>query len=486
MSMSLTALAVEILAALARRDISALELTRATLGRIDAINTDLNAVVTLDAEAAIAQAKASDDRRKRGQAGVLDGLPITIKDAYDVAGMISTAGLPAYSTRRPEQDSAAVARLRRAGAIIMGKTNVPVFSGDFQTSNPLYGMTRNAWDLARTPGGSSGGAVTAVSTGMSAFELGSDLGGSIRWPCHASGVFGLKTTWGLVSTWGHIPPLPDRRPARNVDLMCAGPITRSAADLDLVLSVIAGPREQSLMAPSLRAPRRLTPHGLRIALWAEDPFASADAQISAGVRHAADLLKNAGAIVDETARPAFRFAEAYEVYALINHAVVAASLPARVRAKLQAAARTVTRDDLSHRALQARGAALNPSQYHLLNMRRMVLQRQWADFFTRWDIVLCPPAPVLAIAHDALPDIHARQLIINGKAHPYLDFLIWASLASGAGLPAACAPVRHSIEGLPIGVQIIAAEGDDRTAIAVAGMIESLGGGYKPPPILQR
>lgn len=484
MSPDLTAPAVDLLAALERRDFSAIDLTQAALARIAALNPALNAVVALDSDAALRQAQASDARRGAGLAGPLDGLPITIKDAYDVVGLISTAGLPAYRNRLPAQDAAVVARLRRAGAVIMGKSNVPVFSGDFQTSNPIYGTTHHAWDQTRSPGGSSGGAVTAVATGISAFEIGSDLGGSIRWPCHASGVFGLKSTWGAVSTWGHIPPVPERRSPRNVDLMCAGPIARSAADLDLVLSVIAGPRELFLPGSPLRPPRRVGPRGLRVALWADDSFAPVDAKVRAAVLRAADLLRAAGAHVDAYARPGLRFSEAFEVYALINHAVVAASLPAHVRAKVQAKARLYTPGDLSHRALQARGAAMNPELYRMVLARRMVLRRHWATFFQQWDVLLCPPAPVLAILHDTTPDIHSRLLTVDGQERPYLDFLLWASLASGAGLPAVCAPVMQSRDGLPAGVQIIAAEGDDRTAIAAAGMIESLGGGYVPPELL--
>lgn len=479
----LTASATALRTALLARRFSATDLLEATFARIDAINPHLNAIVAQDREAARAMARVSDERFANGTARPLEGLPITIKDAFDVAGLPSSGGLPAYRERLPAEDAAAVARLRAAGAVIVGKTNVPVFSGDFQSYNPVHGVTNNPWDETRSPGGSSGGAAVAVATGMSAFELGSDLGSSIRWPAHACGVFGLKTSWGLVSTWGAIPPPPERRTARNVDLMVAGPITRAAEDLDLILPVIAGPRDAALPSPALPEPRARTAKGLRIALWAEDPFAPVDKEVSEAVREAARRLAEAGASVDETARPSVSFADAFEVYALLNHAVVAYGLPPKVRARIQAQASRFSPNDLSHQALQARGARMTPGLYQQLAHRRLAQKRQWARFFERYDVVLCPPAPVAAIPHDHGPDIHARRLMVNGEPRPYLDFLLWAAPATGADLPALCAPVMRSREGMPLGVQIIAPFGEDRTAIAVGAMLEELGSRFVPPPI---
>lgn len=479
----LTASATALRQALLARRFSATDLLEATFARIDALNPHLNAIVTEDRAAARIMAKASDARIAEGRARPLEGLPITIKDAFDVAGLPSSGGLPAYRERVPTEDAATVARLRAAGAVIIGKTNVPVFSGDFQSYNPAHGVTNNPWDEARSPGGSSGGAAVAVATGMSAFELGSDLGSSIRWPAHACGVFGLKTSWGLVSTWGAIPPPPERRTPRNADLMVAGPITRAAEDLDLILPVIAGPRDTALPAPSLAEPRRTSAKGLRVALWADDPFAPVDKEVSDAVREAARRLAEAGAIVDETARPSVRFADAFEVYALLNHAVVAYGLPPKVRARIQAQASRFSPNDLSHQALQARGARMTPGLYQQIDQRRRAQKRQWASFFSRYDVVLCPPAPVAAIPHDHGPDIHARRLIVNGEPRPYLDFLLWAALATGADLPALSAPVMHSRDGLPLGAQIIAPFGEDRTAIAVGAMLEGLGSRFTPPPV---
>lgn len=474
--------AVELAASLRAGRLSARELLEMTLARIAAVNPALNAVVHLAAESARAAALDAERRFAAGEARPLEGLPVTIKDAFDVTGMVSTAGSPAFKDRVPAVDAAAVARLRQAGAIILGKTNVPVFSGDFQSFNAHCGVTNNPWDVTRSPGGSSGGAAVAVATGMSAFELGTDLGGSIRWPAHATGVYGLKTSWGLVSTWGTVPPPPDRRLERNAELVVAGPMARSAADLDLLLPILAGPRDPATPSPALTPPRRSDPRGLRVALWLDEPMAPVDDAVSAAVREAARLLAADGAIVDERARPAIRFEELFEVYALLNHAIVAYALPPKLRDRLALQAKSFAPGDLSHRALQARAVRMSPGLYADVNARRQKLRRLWARFFEGVDVVLCPPAPVVAIPHDHAPDIHARTLDVNGAPRPYLDFLHWAAPATGADLPAAAAPVMLTPGGLPAGVQIIGPMGEDRTVIAVAAMLERLTGGFRAPP----
>jgi amidase len=473
--------ATELRRLLRDRELSSAELVEATLARIDAVNPAINAVVAMDASRARAAAADADRRLATGEARALEGLVITIKDSFDVAGLRSTAGAAPYRDRVPAADAAAVARLRAAGAVIIGKTNVPAFTADFQAYNAVYGTTNNPWNGSRSPGGSSGGAAAAVATGMSAFELGSDLGGSIRWPAHACGVFGLKTTWNLVSLWGHVPPTPERRMARNPDLMVAGPIARAAADLDLVLPVLAGPRGDVTAYAPLAPPRQTSPKGLRVAVWLDEPFAPVQTAVADAVRQAAQRLAGAGASVDEAARPRVRFEEAFEIFSLLNHAIVAYSLPPKVRDRLQRAASGFAPGDLSHRALQARGARMTPGLYQHVKGRKQRLEAAWARFFERFDVVLCPPAPVVAIPHDHGPDVHARVIDVDGRRYPYLDFLKWASLASSADLPATVAPVTRTAEGLPAGVQIIAAKGEDRTAIAVAGMLEALGCRYEMP-----
>ncbi|MFO1148734.1 MAG: amidase family protein [Alsobacter sp.] len=478
----LTCPAIDLLAALDRREVSSVDLLEATLARIDALNPALNAIVAQRRDLARAAALASDQRRAQGQAGPLEGLPMTIKDAFDVTDMPATTGAPPYRDRIPEEDAAAVRRLRAAGAVILGKSNVSAWCMDFQATNPVYGTSNNPWDLGRTPGGSSGGAAAAVATGMSALELGSDLGGSIRWPAHACGIFGLKPTFGLVSRRGHNPP-PPGIPAEG-DLSVAGPLARSAADLGLMLDVIMGPPSLEGVRPRLEPPRRERPDGLRVALWCDEPLAPVHPEVAAAVREAAARLAGAGALVDEAARPAASFAEIYETYALLNHAIVAADLPEKVRQRIAASAPDARPGDLDHRSLQARGARLDAAGLAALHARRERLKQAWEVFFETVDVVLAPPAPVPAIPHDHAPDLHARMLDLgaNGRA-PYLDFLKWSSLATVCHLPAAVVPVRRTAGGLPVGAQVIGPEGGDRSVLAVAAMLETLGCRHVPPPL---
>jgi amidase len=479
MSDLLLAPAIRLRQMLLSGDISSLELARRSLARIDEVNPRLNALVALDPQGALAAAAESDRRIARGEARALEGLPVTIKDAFNVAGLTACVGAPALRERRPEADAPAVARLRAAGAIILGKSNTPMFASDFQTFNPVYGVTNHPFDASFSPGGSSGGAAAAIASGMSALELASDLGGSIRWPAHACGIFGLKTTWRLVSTYGSVPPPPHKILVRDADCLVAGPLARSADDLALMLEVIAGPRVGPRRAP-LPLARRSAAKGLRVALWASDPFAPADASVRGAVEEAARRLEAMGAEVDAAARPGFSFAEAFELFALYNHGDVAYGLPEKLRNRLAANAASFAKGDLSHRALQARGARLAPGDYRALDLRRLELQRRWARFFERFDVVLCPPAPVGAIAHDHRPDVHQRVIEVDGSARPYLDFLQWSALASGPGLPASVAPVGLAADGLPRGVQIIAAMGEDLTAVAVAAMVAPAGA-LSPP-----
>jgi amidase len=381
--------ATRLLDRLRRRELSSRELVGAMLDRIGRLNPALNAIVTLDPEGALAAAAEADRRLGAGEGRPLEGLPMTVKDSFDTVGLPSTAGSPGYRDRRPDSDATAVARLRQAGAIILGKSCVPVFTGDFQSYNPIHGVANNPWDPSRSPGGSSGGAAAAVASGMSPVELGSDLGGSVRWPAHACGVFGLKPTWNRVSTFGHVPPPPERRFPKNADLVVAGPIARSAIDLDLLLPILSGPPPAT--------PRVGSAQGLRVALWLDDPFGPVQRDVVEAVRKAAALLAEAGAEIDERARPGLRFEEAFEVFALLNHAIVAYGLPPKVRDRMQRAASAFAPGDLSHRALQARGARMTPSLYQEVQSRRQALKRRWARFFETVDVLLCPPATVMAM-----------------------------------------------------------------------------------------
>jgi amidase len=437
-----------LLAALRDRQVSSRELLEAYLHRIAVRNPALNAVVTLDVDRARAAADAADVATARGHAtGALHGLPMTIKDSLETAGMRTTAGAPDLAAYVPASDADAVARLRREGAIIFGKTNLPVYAMDWQSTNPVFGTTNNPWDLDRTPGGSSGGAAAAVAAGLTGLELGSDIRGSLRQPAHNSGVFTLKPSFGIVPTRGHIPGPPGT--LSTPDMAVLGPIARSADDLDLALDVLAGPDPAAATAWRLRLPpaRGRSLGDYRIGVWLDDPTCPVDANVLAVLLHAVDQLRTAGARLDDQARP-LRLDEASDVFERLFAAAVSP------------------------------GAA----DWNHVNEHRHQLRARWATFFENYDALLTPVAPVAAIHHDHTPDVASRTITVNGAARPYTDLSTWTGLAGGSYLPAAVAPVGLTTNGLPIGIQVIAPYLEDRTAVDLARHLEHVLGGFQAPP----
>jgi amidase len=282
--------ATQLLGGLRAGEVSSRELLETCLMRVERLNPGLNAVVTLDAAGARSRADAADARRTgMGAVGALHGLPATIKDSFETAGLRTTSGAPVYSKHVPGTNADAVQRLEDAGSLVFGKTNVPIYAGDLQSYNVLFGATNNPWDTTRTCGGSSGGAAAAVDAGLAAFELGSDIGGSIRIPAHFCGVYGHKPSFGAIPLRGHIPPPPGSLSAP--DMAVAGPIARSAGDLELLLGVLAGADTQAragwqAVLPGPRA-RRLQDY--RVGLWLDDPALPVDDEVSTnpgdGKRH---------------------------------------------------------------------------------------------------------------------------------------------------------------------------------------------------------
>lgn len=449
LTLSPTATASTLVRALHSRRISSRELLERYLSRIETLNPSVNAVVTVDVDGARAAADAADQAAARGHGtGALHGLPITIKDSFETAGVRTTSGAPDLAGYLPTRDADAVARLKAAGAIVFGKTNLPTFAMDWQTYNPVFGTTNNPWDLTRTPGGSSGGAAAAVAAGLTGLELGSDIRGSLRQPAHNCGVFTIKPSFGITSTRGHIPGPPGTLSAP--DLAVVGPIGRCADDLDLALDVLAGPDPTMAKAWRLRLPR---PRGralddYRIGVWLDDPVAPVDSSVRTVLAEAVEALRRDGARVDESARPV----DLGESDAVFERLFAAAVSP---------------------------GAA----DWNHLNEHRQQLRARWAQFFKSFDVVLTPVSPVAAIPHDQDGDLADRTITVDGRLRPYTDQSIWTGLAGGVYLPAAVAPVGRTAAGLPVGMQIIAPYLEDRTAIDVARHLERLLGGYLVPPL---
>lgn len=471
--------ASELVRALAAREVSSRELLELYLDRVD--RSPLNAVITLDPEGARAAAGAADDALVRGASpGRLHGLPMTVKDVFETAGMRTTAGFPGLADHVPTRDADAVARLRAAGAVVFGKTNMPVMAMDWQSYNPLFGVTDNPWDPSRTPGGSSGGSAVAVAAGLTGLELGSDIRGSLRVPAHFCGVFTLKPTFGLVPTRGHVPGPPGS--LSGADMGVVGPLGRSADDLDLALDVLAGPDSASAVAWQLRLPaaRGATLRDYRIAVWIDDPYCPVDGAALAVLREAVEALRREGACLDERARPV-DLAEAHRLYERLFEAAVSPGLPDETFAALSAAASAPPAGNESWALVQARAATASHRDWLRLHEQRLQLGARWADFFRSFDVLLCPVTPTAATPHDHSEDLAARTITVNGSERSVLEQSVWPSLAGAAYVPAAVVPVGRTQQGLPVGMHVVAPHLQDRTAIDVARRIAQVVGGYERP-----
>jgi amidase len=457
-----TSSAVRLAAAIRSGALTSRDLLEQYLERIERLNPGVNAVVTLDPERARAEASRADDEAARGEwRGPLHGLPVTIKDAIEVAGIRATGGARELREHVPTTDAPSVARLRAAGAIVFGKTNAPRWSGDVQTFNDLFGTTNNPWDATRVPGGSSGGAAAAVAAGFTAFELGTDIGGSVRIPSHCCGVFGLKPSFGVVSQRGYLDHVGGG--TTDADINVFGPIARSAEDLDLLLGVLAGPDDDRAVAwrIELPAPRRSEPADYRVGVWFDAPDMPIDPDELALLRHAADALSDAGARVED-AHPPVDWAEQRDLFHRMIMAAVAPSLDDEDLA-----------DTLSGTHL---GWLRNDKE-------RARMRRVWADWFEHYDALLCPVLPVPAFPHDQERDMMTRTLTVNGVEEPYLIVTNWAGLVGVVGLPSAVPPVGRTPAGLPVGVQCVTPYLRDRDAVHLAGIVaEVSGGGYEVPP----
>lgn len=466
------------------------ELVELHLDRIDRYNGDLNAVVTLDTEGARRRADQRDaEMRAGGVRGAFHGVPMTVKDAFATAGLRTTSGTEARRDHIPSKDAVAVARLVAAGVVVLGKTNVPEGITGQETANALFGRSCNPWALDRTPGGSSGGAAAAVATGMSALELGSDSGGSIRQPAHCCGIYGHVPTQGLVPLRGHLPLVPLDEERLQIDLMGAGPLARHAEDLAAALDVLAGPDGADADGWCLDLPpaRRTDVAGLRVALWSNDPDVPVESAVQACLEETGDRLEAAGAIVDRTARPGFRLADAERV--AFSLWVASTTISTDGFAGLTPAADALDAGDDRLPARRLRAEAMRHHDWVVLDLERRRLAREWMALLADHDVVICPVSPVVAVPHDPEPERvaelerrMARTIDVDGVARPYLDQISWNIVVGMAGLPATVAPVGLTAAGLPVGAQIVGRPFADHTTIAVAGMLGRLTGGYRPPP----
>lgn len=441
-----TAGAGELAHAIAARQLSAREACDAAIARIEAGDTEINAVVVRDFERAREQAQAADAALARGDRRPLLGVPMTVKESFDVAGLPTTWGFEFALGLPVTEDAVPVARLKAAGAVILGKTNCAFALADWQTVNPIYGRTSNPLDPSRTPGGSSGGSAAALAAGFVPLELGTDLAGSLRIPAHFSGLFGHKPSHGLLARRGM--RFPGHVGAHEDPLGVIGPLARNASDLELALDVLAGPDPDEAPAwrVALPPPRHAGAAGLRVLVAVEHPAAQATSEVRGAVQAAADQLARGGASVHASSPLLPDLMAVLRAFGSLVGAFVSQGQP---------------------------GPVISAHEWLALLDEQARVRSQCAKLFEAFDVLLMPAFGTTAFKHLDEPDFDQRTLRIDGVATPYSAQGAWSALASFAGLPATVAPVARGAGGLPIGVQIVGPYLNDRTPLAVAAWLQA-------------
>ncbi len=457
--------AVETSAALAAKKVSAVELAQDVIGRIERHDARVNAICVRDFERGLAAARAADADLARGVKKPLLGIPMTVKESYNIAGLPTTWGNPAQKDFIAKDDALPITRVKEAGCVILGKTNVPIGLADWQSYNEIYGTTNNPFDLGRTPGGSSGG--------------------SLRVPAFHCGVYAHKPTFELVAMRGHVappmPPLPSNR-----DLSVIGPMARGAADLALLLDAMAGPDPLDAgigYRLELPAARHTELKNFRVLLIDTDPLMPTDKAVRGTLENLAAGLAKAGVKVDRSSPLLPDFAAATRLYMRRLMSFLGASFPPEVYAGAVAAAAALPAGDTSLGAERLRGIAQNHRGWLMDDGARSRLRAQWRELFKTYDAVICPIMPTPAYPHDHShnDDQEQRRIKIDGKDYVYPDQLAWPGIATLPGLPSTAIPTGFAPDALPVGVQIVGPWLEDRTPLRLAELIEREFGGFVPP-----
>ena len=473
--------AKQLAAAVRKKKIGCLELLNLYLKRVEAYNPELNAIIATDIESARKRAKAADKAVKAGKKlGPFHGVPMTIKESFDVTGYPTTWGDPAFRDAIAKTDSLVVQRMRKAGVTLFGKTNIPLNLADWQSYNEVYGSTNNPWDLGRTPGGSSGGSGAALAAGLTGIEAGSDIGASIRNPAHYCGVWGHKPTWGVVCPKGHALA----GAVAYGDIGVVGPLARGAEDLEIAMDAMAGPDAIDGRGWTLSLPRskKKSLRDFKVAVLLSDPNAEVDDSVQEQLQKIATFLSKKKAKVSMTARPAFDTAEFNDVFVRLLRAATSARMSDQVYEQARKDAAGLAPDDRSYFAQMQRGNSLPHRTWLQLNEKRHRMRLAWDAFFTDYDLMLCPVAVTAAFPHDQKGLRHLRTIVVNNRKVPVVDQIFWAGYAGLTYLPATVAPIGQTADGLPIGVQIIGPQYGDYTCIEFAKLLEKEYRSFEPPP----
>jgi amidase len=473
--------ALELGRMLRARKLSARELLQLCLTQYARHNDAINAVIFTDIDRAKKAAAAADRRLKRGAPlSPFDGVPMTIKESFDWAGSPSTWGDVALQDNIRTKDAVALQRMTDAGAVLYGKTNVPLALADWQSFNAIYGTTNNPWDVTRTPGGSSGGSAAALATGMSALELGSDIGASIRNPAHYCGVFGHKPTYGVVPYRGHLMP----GSVSISDITVAGPLARSAKDLTAMMQILVGSEGIARHGVTFTLPKaqQKTFKDFRVAIKLSSSVSDVDQSYQDALLSLGQFLKRRVKKLSSEAAPQLNEAEAYENFITLLRSTATKRM---TEAEIEAAAvktKTLDRDDKSYVAMMTRAFGLSHGAWLKANERRHQMRHVWDAFFDDWDVLLCPCAASAAWPHDQVGERHERTITVNGKQVSTIDQRFWAGYSGNFYLPSTVAPLGLSPEGLPLGVQIITREYGDYTSLRFAELLEKEWRSFAVPP----
>lgn len=470
--------ALDAAAAIRAKQISSVELTELMLRRIDAHQPALNSYVYILREQALAAAHQADDALARNQPiGPLHGVPISVKESFGVAGQPCTWGIPAFRNARSPHNATAVQRLLDAGAILLGATNVPETLMDMQSFNDIYGVSNNPWDLSRSPGGSSGGSAASLAAGLAFLSIGSDIGGSIRSPASVCGVYGHKPTIDIVPMTGHLPGGMLEPPGFTSHMAVAGPMARTAADLDAALHILAGPEKPAskAFAFTLPPPRHNALRDFRIGFVLEDPETPVSAETKAVLEAAAKACERAGATLKPGWPSNISFAATLDTYYFHLGAFDFSMQPPPAQEHSR-------RHMDSRPRTYAQGALSTFAEWQQMNMRRLGLRARWEAYFQEVDVFLSPTTFTAAFPHDPTPIDHRRLTLPEGRQQPFWDMVNYICPASLTGCPATTAPVGLTASGLPIGLQIMAPFLEDATSIAFARFLAQEIGGFQPPP----
>ena len=432
-----------------------MELTEAAIDRITNLDTAINAVVVRDFDRARVAAREADAALARGERRPLLGLPMTVKESHNAVGMPATWGIQQFAGWASRSDSLAITRLKEAGAVILGKTNIAVGLADWQSNNPIYGRTLNPHDPARSPGGSSGGAAAALAAGIVALEVGSDLAGSVRVPAHFCGVFGHKPSWGLVPNRDHVPP--GAAVGGSIPFAVLGPMAQTATDLVLALKVLAGPApiDGKAWRLDLPVPRAKRLCDFRVLVLDRHPLAKAGRDVTGVLNRLADRLADAGAKVERCNERLLDLEAAHAHYSAMQAVIARRDSP----------------------PMTAAGwiEGQNFQETHRL---------AWEALFEHFDVLLAPPFGTAAFLHDDTP-VGERTLMIDDTEVPYLSQRAWSEIATFPGLPSTCAPAGRNIDGLPVGVQIIGPSWGDLTTLHLAELMARELGMTRLAPVLR-